>query len=37
MPPPEAVKYYFSLWRDEGTDQDIHELLRWQLREKRKR
>ncbi|MFJ9909913.1 IS5 family transposase, partial [Streptomyces sp. NPDC101152] len=37
MPPPGAVKYYFYLWRDEGTDQDIHDLLRWQLREKRKR
>ncbi|WAX81657.1 transposase [Streptomyces sp. KMM 9044] len=20
MPPPGAVKYYFHLWRDEGTD-----------------
>nr|WP_079061662.1 hypothetical protein [Streptomyces griseoruber] len=28
---------YFYLWRDEGTDQDLHDLLRWQLREKRKR
>jgi transposase len=37
MPPPGAVKYYFYLWRDEGTDQDIHDLLRWQLRERRKR
>jgi len=37
MPPPGAVKYYFHLWRDEGTDQDVHDLLRWQLREKRKR
>ncbi|QIY76344.1 IS5 family transposase [Streptomyces sp. RLB1-33] len=37
MPPPRAVKYYFYLWRDEGTDQDIHDLLRWQPREKRKR
>ncbi|MFI5678634.1 IS5 family transposase [Streptomyces cellulosae] len=37
MPPPGPVKYYFYLWRDEGTDQDIHDLLRWQLREKRKR
>ncbi|MFJ8554903.1 hypothetical protein [Streptomyces sp. NPDC093676] len=35
MPPPGAVKYYFHLWRDEGSDQDIHDLLRWQLREKR--
>ncbi len=37
MPPPGAVKYYFYRWRDEGSDQDIHDLLRWQLREKRKR
>ncbi|MFG2570992.1 IS5 family transposase [Streptomyces sp. NPDC048567] len=37
MPPPGAVKYYFYLWRDEGTDQDVHDLLRWQLRKKRKR
>ena len=37
MPPPGAVKYYFYLWRDEGTDQDVHDLLRWQLRERRKR
>ncbi|NNN29165.1 hypothetical protein HLK59_02125 [Streptomyces sp. S3(2020)] len=37
MAPPGAVKYYFYLWRDEGTDQDIHDLLRRQLREKRKR
>ncbi|MFG3002077.1 IS5 family transposase [Streptomyces sp. NPDC048340] len=37
MPPPGAVKYYFYLWRDEGTDQDIHDLLRWHLGEKRKR
>jgi hypothetical protein len=37
MPPPGAVKYYFYLWRDEGTDQDIRDLLRWQLRERRKR
>jgi transposase len=37
MPPPGAVKYYFYLWRDEGTDQDVHDLLRRQLREKRKR
>jgi transposase len=35
-PPPGAVKYCFYLWRDEGTDQDVHDLLRWQLREKRK-
>jgi transposase len=37
MPPPGAVKYYFYLWRDDGTDQTVHDLLRWQLREKGKR
>jgi transposase len=37
MPPPGAVKYHFYLWRDEGTDQDIHDLLRRRLREGRKR
>ncbi|MER6562302.1 transposase [Streptomyces sp. NPDC001027] len=37
MAPPGAVKYYSYLWRDEGTDQDVHDLLRRQLREKRKR
>ncbi|WP_373322707.1 transposase [Streptomyces violascens] len=36
--PQESVgKYYFYKWRDDGTDQTIHDLLRWQLREKRKR
>jgi hypothetical protein len=28
IPPPGAVRYYFSLWHDEGPDQDIHHLLR---------
>ncbi|MFF1713125.1 IS5 family transposase [Streptomyces sp. NPDC058268] len=37
LPPPGAVKYYFYLWRDDGTDQTIHDLLRWQLREKKRR
>ncbi|THA30669.1 IS5 family transposase [Streptomyces sp. A1547] len=37
MPPPGAVKYYFYKWRDDGTDQTIHDLLRWQLREKERR
>ncbi|GHC33516.1 hypothetical protein GCM10010348_70530 [Streptomyces anthocyanicus] len=37
MHPPGAVKYHFYLWHDEGTDQDVHDLLRWRLREKRKR
>ncbi|MEU3795768.1 IS5 family transposase [Streptomyces fructofermentans] len=34
-PPPGAVKYYFYAWRDNGTDQTIHDLLRWQVRERR--
>ncbi|MFB7032700.1 MULTISPECIES: IS5 family transposase [unclassified Streptomyces] len=37
LPPPGAVKYYFCKWRDDGTDQTIHDLLRWQVREKRGR
>jgi transposase len=37
MPPPGAVKYYFYTWRDDGTDQNLHDLLRWQLREKKRR
>ncbi|MGW4048449.1 hypothetical protein [Streptomyces sp. NPDC004721] len=24
-------------WRDDGTDQTIHDLLRWQVREKERR
>jgi hypothetical protein len=35
--PAGAVKYYFYTWRDDGTDQVIHDLLRWQVREKRGR
>ncbi|WP_405846592.1 transposase [Streptomyces sp. NBC_01518] len=34
FPPPGAVKYYFYTWRDDGTDQTIHDLLRRQVREK---
>ncbi len=34
FPPPGAVKYYFYTWRDGGIDQTIHDLLRWQVREK---
>ena len=30
FPPPGAVKYYFYTWRDDGTDQTIHDLLRCQ-------
>ncbi|MFE2912258.1 IS5 family transposase [Kitasatospora indigofera] len=37
LPPVGAVKYYFYKWRDDGTDQTIHDLLRWQVREKRGR
>ncbi|WTJ80238.1 IS5 family transposase [Streptomyces sp. NBC_01538] len=32
FPPPGAVKYYFYTWRDDGVDQTIHDLLRWQVR-----
>ena len=35
LPPRSAVYYYFARWRDDGTDQTIHDLLRWQTREKR--
>ncbi|WP_103514946.1 IS5 family transposase [Streptomyces sp. SM10] len=37
LPPAGAVKYYFYKWRDDGTDQTIHDLLRWQLRERKRR
>jgi transposase len=37
LPPSGAVKYYFYKWRDDGTDQVIHDLLRWQVREKKGR
>nr|WSZ98052.1 IS5 family transposase [Streptomyces sp. NBC_00857] len=37
LPPAGAVKYYFYTWRDDGTDQTIHDLLRWQVRESRGR
>ncbi|MGW8362904.1 IS5 family transposase [Streptomyces wedmorensis] len=37
LPPPSAVYYYFDKWRDDGTDQTIHDLLRWQVRESRGR
>nr|WP_244945106.1 transposase [Couchioplanes caeruleus] len=30
LPPWSAVYYYFRLWRDDGTDQAIHDLLRCQ-------
>lgn len=34
LPPKSATYYYFALWRDDGTDQVIHDLLRCQAREK---
>jgi transposase len=34
LPPKSATCYYFALWRDDGTDQAIHDLLRCQAREK---
>ncbi len=37
LPPAGAVKYYFYKWRDDGTGQTIHDLLRWQVREKKGR
>jgi hypothetical protein len=32
FPPASAVKYYIYLWRDEGVDEVIHELLRCRVR-----
>ncbi|MDF2434659.1 MAG: hypothetical protein JWP44_4290, partial [Mucilaginibacter sp.] len=37
LPPIGAVKYSFYKWRDDGTDQTNHDLLRWQVRESRGR
>ncbi|GGN93516.1 hypothetical protein GCM10010112_81830 [Actinoplanes lobatus] len=34
LPRKSATYYYFALWRDDGTDQTIHDLLRCQTREK---
>jgi transposase len=34
LPPKSATYYYFALWRDDGTDQVIHDLLRGQARER---
>ena len=33
LPPWSAVYYYFTKWSDDGTDQVIQNLLRWQVRE----
>jgi transposase len=32
LPPKSATYYYFALWRDDVTDQAIHDLLRCQAR-----
>lgn len=37
LPPKSATYYYFAAWRDDGTDQVVHELLRCQVREKARR
>jgi transposase len=34
LPPKSATYYYFALWRDDGTAQAIHDLLRCQARER---
>ena len=34
LPQKSATYYYFALWRDDGTDQVIHDLLRCQVRER---
>jgi transposase len=34
LPPHTAVYYYFAAWRDDGTDQTLHDLLRCQVRER---
>jgi transposase len=37
LPPRSAVYYYFARWRDDGTDQAVHDLLRWHARESKGR
>ncbi|SEG85573.1 transposase, IS4 family [Actinacidiphila yanglinensis] len=37
LPPKSATYYYFAAWRDDRTDQVIHELLRCQVRERARR
>ena len=37
LPPKSATYYYFAKWRHDGTDKSIHDLLRWHLRESKKR
>ncbi|WRZ79567.1 hypothetical protein OG316_04485 [Streptomyces sp. NBC_01022] len=33
LPPKRATYYSFAAWRDDGTDRQIHELLRCRVRE----
>lgn len=33
LPQKPVTYYYFALWRDDGTDAAIHDLLRCQARE----
>jgi transposase len=35
--PPKSAPYCFAAWRDDGTDQVIHELLRCPVRERARR
>jgi transposase len=37
LPQKSATYYSFAAWRDDGTDQVIHELLRCQVRERSRR
>ena len=34
LPPRSAVRYYYDLWRKDGTTETLHELLRCRLRER---
>lgn len=37
LPPRSAVLYYYRRWREDGIDKTIHDLLRFQVREKNRR
>jgi transposase len=37
LPPRGAACYYFARWRDDGTGQVVHDLLRWRAREEKGR
>ncbi len=37
LPPKSATFHYLAAWRDDGTDQVIHQLLRCQVRERARR